>query len=171
MKLTEWIRPTPFTYDILLDRSNGKWIFTILEDNKKFSINFTDDYNAHRSFGFANLENAEASYPLKSITSSRVAQLSGSHQIFIRSSLGSTQSIENKENKISSNLLSIVIDVPHFDMIIYKRLDDSNDIFIQQKSVDEFTLVLSDSEGNELQLNGLDFEIVLSFKTMKSFSS
>lgn len=167
--LSNWVRPFPFTYTILFDRTKHIWDISISEDNKKFVFEFIDNNSAFLQFGFNNGDEVEAVHPVKNIRSSNVVQLSGDHQIFIRLSGIFINSIDHK-NKISNILMSKIIDVPHFHMITFERKENTlPDILINDiQSIDHFTLSITDKNGRILNFNGLDYELVLAFKYVEN---
>lgn len=164
--IAAWVRPTPFTYTFLFDRSTHKFTLSIAEDNKKIVLEFLGDESAYLQFGFSEGASVSATFPSKSIASSNVIQLSGDHQVYVKCSLSNDNTIDFNTNSSSLTLVTLPIDSPAFHLLTYSEMDDKADTYISNTIVDNFRLFLTNQNSIPLDLNGLDWECVLNFSVI-----
>lgn len=162
-----WVRPSPFTYTFLFDRVTHKFSLSIAEDNKKIKLEFLGDDSAYIQFGFTENSSVSATFPSKEIISSNVIQLSGDHQVYVKCSLSNDNMVDMNTNSSSLTLVTLPVDSPPFHLLTYTEMDDKADVFISNKIIDNFRLFLTNQNSQALNLNGLDWEIVLNFMVVK----
>lgn len=163
-----WVRASPFTYTVSFDRSTHKFTISIQEDNKKIKFEFLGEDSAYIQFGFSEGSSVSATFPSKSVTSSNVIQLSGDHQVYIKCSLSNDNTIDFNTNSSSLTLITLPIDSPAFHLLTYSEMDDKADVYISNNIIDSFRLFLTNQNSQPIDLNGLDWELVLNFQVVKS---
>lgn len=162
-----WVRPAPFTYTITFNRSTHKFTIAIDEDNKKIKFEFLGSDSAYIQFGFSEGSSVSATFPSKSITSTNVIQLSGDHQVYIKCSLSNDNTIDFNTNSSSLTLITLPIDSPAFHLLTYSEMDDKADVYVSNTIIDNFRLFLTNQNGTPIDLNGLDWEMVLNFMVLE----
>lgn len=168
--INSWIRDSPavaFNYTFDFDRSTTAFNLTTTDLNKQFKISFLMNNSAYLLFGFEDSTIITALYPIVNIKSVNVIQLSGDHQVYVKTSLMTDTTTNHNNTLPTTELISIPIDVPNFHLLIYKKMTEDDEIILQASAVDNFTLYLTNENNQPIDLRGLNWEIKLLFKIIK----
>lgn len=169
--INDWVRDLPavaFNYTFDFNRTTYTFTLTTTNLNKKFILSFNMESSAHLQFGFNKGSVVSAEYPVVSITSANVIQLSGDHQVYVKSTLASDSTKDHNVNGTALELISIPIEVPNFHLLIYKKTLQDEEIILQNTMIDNFHLYLTNQDNIPINLRGLDWELKLLFKVIKN---
>lgn len=159
------LSPSTFTYDIDFNYVSHKLTITMTDVGKQSIFKFSPDTSIHESFGFDH-----ADYTLTStlpLTSPNIINLSGIRSVFIKTNLVNDGSIDQSTGKNSRTLISIPINVPHYNLLVYEKLNEYDDMFITNRNIHDFHIELTTEGGDHLLLNGQEWDIVLIFDVVR----
>lgn len=151
-------------YTSAFSKVTGKFTFSVTGATA-VSFDMTSP-GIRRSMGFTKAIHNFAGSPL-SLTSDQVVDMSSNnHNILIEASFLSNSFISSRTMRPTGILATVPISVPNFQIIFYSN-ETEYAVLLRNSIIDQFSISLSNQDGNQLNFNGVEFEISLRFRFEK----
>lgn len=161
-ELTGIFTDNGYSVTITYDRFTGKFTFSTTSEFK-FVISGT----SHELLGIPSA-GSDQFYSGTDYTGDYLALLSGDEYIYIRSNLSSVNQYEFRTGLLTDILVKIPVDVSPMSLINFRNFYGASGYKVYQKTINNFTLSLTDSVGHDLDMNGINWSLTLKLDKYKN---
>lgn len=157
------------SFIITYDTVRNKFTFKTVEADRRAYIMWANTSNGlYRQLGFVGDTNVN--FTTIGLESDAVVNVGGSRTdaLYVRTNLGSNNSIESRIKGVSSILEKVPVITPPNSFIFWNSANVSSKILVPTKSIQSIQIRITDSDDRLINTNNINFTISIQFDTIET---